>query len=184
MNWSISRWSEWGPIEISDILPPGTPILGVVGRLFESQLGLRSFLVWQSAGTAGAGFITSSPEKTLEQARSAPHSASPAIPCAFSSSSSGLGQTEVKKGRFMASQVTSWVDAPGILSAAQQESGPNMLSETRPVGPLATFLYSIRQAALSPAPRPALSSATTENSAIWSPNEYRCPRDPSDLRRK
>ncbi len=119
------------------------------GALWETAIETSGRL----AGTAGAGFITSSPEKTLEQARAALHSTSPAIPCAFSSSSSGLGLTEVKKGRFMASGITSWVEAPGILSAAQQESGPNMQRETRSVGPVATFLYAIRQAALNPASR-------------------------------
>jgi hypothetical protein len=102
------------------------------------------------AGTEGAGFITSSPEKTLDQAQAALHAASPVIPCAFSSSSSGFGRTEVKKGRFMASGIVSWTDAPGILSSAQQESDPTMQHETRSVGPVATFLYAIRRAALNP----------------------------------
>ena len=124
----------------------------------ERARGLNRFgALWETAietsgrlsGTAGAGFITSSPEKTLEQARTALESAGPAIPCVFSSSASGFGQTEVKKGWFMASGITSWVDAPGILSAAQQESGANMQREARPVGPVATFLYAVRQASLN-----------------------------------
>jgi len=53
----------------------------------------------------------------------------------------------------MASGIVSWVDAPGILSAAQQESGPSMQHEARSVGPVATFLYAIRHAALNPASR-------------------------------
>ena len=104
----------------------------------------------QLAEAAGAGFITSSPEKTLDQARTALHSTGPAVPCAFSSSSSGSGRTEVKKGRFSASGVTSWVDAPGILRVAEQESRPTMQEETRSVGPVATFLYAIRHAILNP----------------------------------
>ena len=129
--------------------PERTRGLNRFGALWETAMETSGRL----AGTAGAGFITSSPERTLEQAQTALHSAAPAIPCTFSSSSSGPGQTEVKKGRFLASGITSWVDAPGVLSAAQQQSGPNMQRETRAMGPVATFLYAIRQAALNPAPR-------------------------------
>jgi hypothetical protein len=117
---------------------------------------LRETAIETSAGlaeTAGAGFITSSPEKTFEQARTALRSAEPEVPCVFSSSLSGVGRTYVKKGRFNASGITSWVDAPGILGAAERESGPNMQQETQLVGPVATFLYSIRHAALNPASR-------------------------------
>jgi hypothetical protein len=53
----------------------------------------------------------------------------------------------------MAPGISSWVDAPWILSAAQQESSPDMQHETRLVGPVATFLYAVRRAVLSPALR-------------------------------
>jgi hypothetical protein len=125
----------------------------------ERARGLNRFgALWETAvetsarltEAVGAGFITSSPEKTLDQARTALQPAGPAVPCAFSSSSSGFGRTEVKKGRFTASGIKSWVDAPGILRVAEQESRPNMQEETWPLGPVATFLYSIRHAVLNP----------------------------------
>jgi hypothetical protein len=119
------------------------------GALWETAIETSGRL----AETSGAGFITSSPEKTLDQARTALHSAGPAIPCVFTSSSSGFARTEVKKGRFLAPGIGSWLDAPGILSAAQQESGPNIQRETHSIGPVATFLYAIRQAALNSAPQ-------------------------------
>jgi hypothetical protein len=122
-----------------------------------NRLGLmREAVIEQGARllkTSYAGFMTSSPEKSLDQGRQALSTAANEIPCALGSGESGLGRTELSVRRFTLPGATRWTDAADILNSREKDSLDGFSHRaTSAVGPSATFLYAVRRAALEDVP--------------------------------
>src|SRR5580693_7962718 len=100
-----------------------------------NRLGLmREVVVEQGARllkTSYAGFMTSSPEKSLDQGRQALNAANE-IPCTLGSGESGHGRTELSVRRFTLPGATRWTDAADILNSREKES-PDGLRGMPPV---------------------------------------------------
>jgi hypothetical protein len=118
-----------------------------------NRLGLmREAVVEQDARlleTSYAGFMTSSPEKSLDQGRQALNTAAGEMPCALGSGESGHGRTELSVRRFTLPGATRWTEAADILNSFEKEALDRPTNHaTSASGPSATFLYSVRRAAL------------------------------------
>jgi hypothetical protein len=99
--------------------------------------------------TSYAGFMTSSPEKSLDQGRRALDTSAAALPCTLGSAESWNGRTELSVRRFTVPGTTRWMEAADILNAI--ENCPETNHETGAFGPSATFLYAVHRAALEDA---------------------------------
>jgi hypothetical protein len=125
-----------------------------------NRLGLmREAVVEQDARllkSSYAGFMTSSPEKSLDQGRRALSTAATEMPCTLGSAESGSGRTELSVRHFTVPGATRWTDTADILDAIgnnhEPGGGPGARQETSSFGPTATFLYAIHRAALEEAP--------------------------------
>jgi hypothetical protein len=103
--------------------------------------------------TSYAGFMTSSPERSLDQGRQALNTTATEMPCTLGSGESGHGGTELSVRLFTIPCATRWIDAVAILNSIEKGSikGPARHA-TSVHGPSATFLYAIHRAALEDAP--------------------------------
>jgi len=118
-----------------------------------NRLGLmREAVVEQDARlleTSYAGFMTSSPEKSLDQGRQALNTAASEMPCTLGRGDSGRGRTELSVRRFALPGTTHWTDAASILNSLEKDSLDTLAHhETIALGPSATFLYAVQRAAL------------------------------------
>ena len=121
-----------------------------------NRLGLmREAVVEQDSRllkTSYAGFLTSSPEKSLDQGRHALNTAATEMACTLGSGESELGRTELSVRRFTIPGATRWTDAVAILNSIEKDSLDALAHRaTSAHGPCATFLYAIRRAALEEA---------------------------------
>ena len=121
-----------------------------------NRLGLmREAVVEQDAHllrTSYAGFMTSSPEKSLDQGRQALNAAASEMPCLLGSGESGRGRTELSVRPFTSPCATRWTDAMAILNSIEKNSPESPARHaTSSNGPSATFLYAVRRAALEDA---------------------------------
>lgn len=121
-----------------------------------NRLGLmREVAVEQDARlleTSYAGFMTSSPEKSLDQGRQALNPAANEMPCTLGSGESERGRTELAVRRFTLPGATRWTDAPTVLNSLEKDSpDSNTRHATSALGPSATFLYAVHRAALEDA---------------------------------
>jgi hypothetical protein len=113
---------------------------------------MREAVVEQGAQllkTSYAGFMTSSPEKSLDQGRAA-LSAATEMPCTLGSAESENGRTELFVHRFTVPGTTRWTDSANILETLGSDPLGNR-HETSVSGPNATFLFAVHRAALEPA---------------------------------
>jgi hypothetical protein len=120
-----------------------------------NRLGLmREAVVEQNAHlvkTSYAGFMTSSPEKSLDQGRQA-LSAADEIPCTLGSGESGQGRSELSVRRFTLPGGARWTDAADILNSREKDSPDGLTRHaSSALGPTATFLYCVYRAALEDA---------------------------------
>ncbi len=122
-----------------------------------NRLGLmKEFVIERDARvnkSSYSGFMTSSPEKSLDQGKRAIESNGDALPCTLASGESVEGETAVSHLHFTVPRATGWTDTARILKKVEGAGDPRVRSEHSPVGPSATFLYAIRRAALDPAPK-------------------------------
>ena len=121
-----------------------------------NRLGLmREAVVEQDSRlleTSFAGFLTSSPEKSLDQGRQALNTAATEMPCTLGRGESGRDRTDLLVRRFTIPGATRWTDAEAILNSIEKESRDTLARHTTSTqGPSATFLYAIRRAALEDA---------------------------------
>ena len=121
-----------------------------------NRLGLmREAVVEQDArlvSTSFAGFMTSSPEKSLEQGRQGLNTDAAQMACTLGRGDSGLGRTELSVRRFTVPGATRWTDAVGILNSLEDDSLDKLARHaTTALGPSATFLYAVQRAALEDA---------------------------------
>jgi hypothetical protein len=152
-----------------------TALQFAAGSRPERARGLNRFGVHHEAavhrnglltGTAYAGFLTSSPEKSLEEAHGA-FSAPGLIPCSFSKGSSAEGRTEQARGRFSVRAIEHWKMRQPCLPGRNKRPVPSVMS-----GPSAQArLFCMRCTAPFSTRRPvsAHGSATTESSITSSP---------------
>jgi hypothetical protein len=121
-----------------------------------NRLGLmREAVIEQGARllkTSYTGFISSSPEKSLDQGRRTLDTATGEMPCTLGTGESGTGRTDLAVRRFTLPAATRWTEASDILDGvcnhAADGEGSGTLHETSVCGPSATFLYSVHRAAL------------------------------------
>jgi hypothetical protein len=122
-----------------------------------NRLGLMREVVVEQASsllkTSYAGFMTSSPEKSLDQGRQALNTGATEMPCLLGSGESARGRTELSVRRFTLPGATLWKDAAIILNSLEKESPDNSAHHvSSALGPTATFLYAVHRAALEDAP--------------------------------
>jgi hypothetical protein len=123
-----------------------------------NRLGLmREAVVEQDARlieTSYAGFMTSSPEKSLDQGRQSLNVGATEMPCTLGSGESGRGRTELSVRCFTLPGATHWTEATNILNSLEKGSLDRPTHHaTSALGPSATFLYAIHRAALEDAPK-------------------------------
>jgi hypothetical protein len=97
--------------------------------------------------TSYAGFITSSPEKSMEQGRGA-LGASSDMPCVMGTADSVPGRTDATVRHFKLPGGIRWTEAADVVDRMSNTASPDTHRETSAVGPCATFLYAIHRAAL------------------------------------
>ena len=121
-----------------------------------NRLGLMREVVVEQASsllkTSYAGFMTSSPEKSLDQGRQALNTAASEMACLLGSGESARGRTDLSVRRFTLPGATRWTDAPSILNSLDKDPVDNSTHHaTSALGPIATFLYAVHRAALDDA---------------------------------
>ena len=122
--------------------------LNRLGLMREAVVEQNSHLV----KTSYAGFLTSSQEKSLDQGRKALNTGATEMPCTLGRGESGRGRTELSVRHFTIPGATRWTDAVAILNSTEKDSLDTLARHaTSTQGPIATFLYAIRTAALEDA---------------------------------
>jgi hypothetical protein len=122
-----------------------------------NRLGLMREVAIEQASTllktSYAGFMTSSPEKSLDQGRQALNTGANEMPCTLGGGESARGRTELSVRRFTLPGATRWTDAATILNAVDKNPVDDSTHHaTSSLGPTATFLYAVHRAALEDAP--------------------------------
>jgi hypothetical protein len=103
---------------------------------------------------AYAGFMTSSPEKDLDQARKALHSgssATSALGCSYATGTSLRAGTEATLKRLLLPAGKRWADSAEILSSGEVEGAGVTQTASEPSGPYSGLLYAVKRALADPA---------------------------------
>ncbi|HML16964.1 MAG TPA: hypothetical protein VK419_08050 [Bryobacteraceae bacterium] len=121
-----------------------------------NRLGLMRELVIEQntkvSRSSYSGFMTSSPEKSLDQGKHAIEEHGNEIPCTLSSGESVDGETNATLRHFSMPGSTGWEEAATILKNVESAEDPRAHHDRSPSGPSATFLYAIRRAAIASEP--------------------------------